>query len=85
VDVVLTSHTKSSQCADVKYLTSTSECPVCDLVLCDFNFRVRRVLIFTFLYQMLLCLESREREDEDAERERSDEVTRYNGTGVTRK
>ena len=34
-DVVLTSHTKSSQCADVKYLTSASECPVRDLVLCD--------------------------------------------------
>jgi hypothetical protein len=24
-------HTRSSQCADVKYLTSTSVCPVCDL------------------------------------------------------
>ena len=31
-------HTKSSQCADVKYLTSTSVCPVCDLNLCDLNF-----------------------------------------------
>ena len=26
---------KSSQCVDVKYLTSTSAHPVCDLVLCD--------------------------------------------------
>ena len=31
-------HTKSSQCADFKYLTSTSVCPVCDLNLCDLNF-----------------------------------------------
>ena len=34
-DLVLRSHTKSSQCADLKYLRSASECPVCDLVLCD--------------------------------------------------
>jgi len=30
-----TSHTKSSQCADLEYLRSASECPVCDLVVCD--------------------------------------------------
>ena len=34
-DLVLRSHTKSSQCANLKYLRSASECPVCDLVLCD--------------------------------------------------
>ena len=37
-DLVLRSHTKSSQCADLKYLRSASECPVCDLVLCDLLF-----------------------------------------------
>jgi len=37
-DLVLRSHTKSSQCADIKYLRSASECPVCDLVLCDLLF-----------------------------------------------
>jgi hypothetical protein len=31
-------HKKSSQCADVKYLTSTSVYPVCDLNVCDLNF-----------------------------------------------
>jgi hypothetical protein len=31
-------HIKSSQCADVKHLTSTSVCPVCDLDWCDLNF-----------------------------------------------
>ena len=35
-----------SQCADVKYLTSTSAHPVCDLVLCD-------LLIETALYPFI--------------------------------